>query len=187
MTTQPAPGGPTAPDSLLADVTRQRRRTRRLIDSNWFTFAVLGAALTVGGLLPDRWGWLLAAAMVAAYAAIAWRWHRVARTFSWGPGSTSIQLTAFALSAAIAVGDWAWGTQLHHTAATIAVSLWSSLGMVAFWRLTRTRHCLTLAVICLAVGVLGLTVTGLNEDLAYGIGFLLWAVVHWVRLGRSTR
>ena len=171
---------------LLDDVSRQQARTRRLLDSNWFTFAVLGAALTVGGLVPDRWGWLFGGAMVAAYLAIWWRWQHVARTFSWRAGSASVQWAPMLLGLAIGGGDWALSAQLPHTAGIIAVSAWTSLGVVVFWRMTRMAVFLGMAVVALGVGALQLLLD--TDDTAlYGAAYLLYAAGCWLWLGRRSR
>lgn len=168
---------------MLADVGRQRRRTRRMVDSNWFTFAVLGVALLLGGIVPEGWGWLFAAAMLVAYIAIGVRWRRVAKTFSWGPPSVSLQLLPFCLSAAIGLGDWAWGSLLAEPAATAAISAWTALGCLAFWRWLHSTACLVLAGIVLGVGALQLLLD-VDSAASYGVAFLLWAALYWFRLGR---
>lgn len=175
-----------APIALLADVDRQRRRTRRLVESDWFTFAVLGAALTIGGLVPDGWGWLFAVVMLLAYVAIGLRWRHVARLFSWAPGSVSLQIVPFALGAAIGGGSWALSELLPMTAATAAISAWTALGLLAFWRYSHSKACLVLAGIALAVGAVELAF-GINGALLYGVAFAAWAAVQWFRLGRRAR
>lgn len=168
---------------LLTDVARQQATTRRLIDSNWFTFVVLGAALTVGGVVPDGWGWLFGAAMAAAYLAIWWRWQHVARTFSWRAGSASVQWSPALLGLAIGAGDWALSAQLPHTAGIVAVSVWTSIGVLVFWRMTRLRVFLAMAVVALGVGALQLLLD--TDDTAlYGVAYLLLGAGYWLRLGR---
>jgi hypothetical protein len=175
-----------APQNLLADVSRQQRRTRRLIDSNWFTFLVLGAALTVGGLVPDSWGWLFAGAMVAAYFAIALRWRHVAYAFAWRDGGFAVEWLPVGLGLAIGAGDWALSAQLGHTAGIVAVSLWTAVGCVLFWRLLHSGACLGLAVVAVGVGALQLLL-GTNDTVLYGAAFLLWGAGYWLWLGRRTR
>lgn len=175
-----------APQALLADVSLQRARTRRLVDSNWFTFVVLGAALTVGGVVPDRWGWLFGGAMAAAYLAIWWRWQRVARTFSWRPGSAAVEWGPACLGLAIGGGDWALSAQLPHIAGIIAVSAWTSLGVLVFWRMTRMRVFLGMAIVALGVGALQLLLST-NSSALYGVAYLLFGAGYWAWLGRRTR
>ena len=175
-----------ASQALLADVGRQRRRTRRLVDSNWFTFAVLGAALTIGGVVPDGWGWAFGGAMVAAYLAIGLRWRHVARTFSWRADSVSIQWGPAFLGLAIGGGDWALSAQLPHAAEIVAVSAWTSLGVLGFWWMTRMRVFLAMAVVAVGVGALQL-VLDTDDTALYGVAYLLLAGGYWLWLGRRSR
>lgn len=175
-----------APEDLLADVSRQRRRTRRLLDSNWFTFVVLGAALTIGGVVPDSWGWLFGGAMLAAYLATVLRWRHVARTFSWRASSVAVEWGPTLLGLAIGGGDWALSVLVAGPAGIVAVSAWTALGLLLFWRWVHSTACLGLAVVALAVGALQLLLDTNNPAL-YGAAYLVFGAGYWLRLGHRTR
>lgn len=155
------------------------------MESDWFTFTVLGVALLVGGLAPDQWGWLFGAAMAVAYVAIALRWRRVGQTFSWDRKAVSVQWLPFLISAAIGLGDWAWSELLTDPAATVAVTAWTALGLLLLWRLLQSTACLMLAGIAVAVGALQLAFD-VNSAASYGVAFLAWGAIHWFWLGHRT-
>lgn len=181
---------------LLADVERTQRRTRRRLEVNWFTCAVIGAALVASGAaqltLGDQAGWLaLVGSLAVAYGAIAIRWWRTEQRF---PGATPppdadlprLPWAPFAVSALIAVGDVVLSNVLEDRSATLAVAGWTAIGCFVFAGWLRSGLCLALGISSLAVGALAVAAGAddRSEAALYGAAFLIVAAGGWIVAGR---